>query len=287
ESDSESLSQSSLSDRSQPSGEYHVVPPPITRNFMPPKLDLVFHTASIAVETTHSAFTVQLSPAKPAQDISHATRPMAPIIEDWVSDSEDESEPNDPQSTPSFVQTSKNANLFRHSVLGVDHLIKDCTFHPKPKRQSTPRNSAHRGYDKQYALSTKKYPQKHIVPAAVLTKSKPVFVTAARPVTAVVPKIMATKPRHARSLHTKTNLIIKKHKTHSKFSNTSNSSPKVTAAHAKIVSATKGKKGKWVWRPKQNILDHDSSASKLLKRLDHVDTLRKSKSVMAWIPKRI
>nr|GFB87089.1 hypothetical protein [Tanacetum cinerariifolium] len=86
---------------SQPSGEYHVVPPPITWNFMPPKLDLVFHTALIAVETTHSAFTVQLSPAKPAHDISHATRPMAPIIEDWVSDSEDESEPNDSQSASS------------------------------------------------------------------------------------------------------------------------------------------------------------------------------------------
>nr|GEZ97337.1 hypothetical protein [Tanacetum cinerariifolium] len=69
-SDSESLSPSSLSDRSQPSGEYPAVPPPITGNFMPPKPDLVFHTAPIAVKTVHSAFTVQLSPAMPAQDIS-------------------------------------------------------------------------------------------------------------------------------------------------------------------------------------------------------------------------
>nr|GFB28442.1 hypothetical protein [Tanacetum cinerariifolium] len=97
-----------------------------------------------------------------------------------------------------------------------------------------------------YASSTKKYPQKHIVPVAVLTKSKPVFVTAARPVSAVVPKIMTTKPRHARSLHTKSNLIIKRNKTHSQFSKTSNSSPKVTTAQAQVVSATKGKKGKWV-----------------------------------------
>nr|GFA48535.1 hypothetical protein [Tanacetum cinerariifolium] len=82
--------------RSQPSGEYHVVPPLITGNFMSPKPDLVFYTTPIAVETAHSAFNVQLSPAKPAQDISHITRPMAPIIEDWVSDSEDESKPNDP-----------------------------------------------------------------------------------------------------------------------------------------------------------------------------------------------
>nr|GEX51852.1 retrovirus-related Pol polyprotein from transposon TNT 1-94 [Tanacetum cinerariifolium] len=100
-------------------------------------------------------------------------------------------------------------------------------------------------YDKQYASSTKKYSQKHIVPVSVLTKSKPVSVTAARTVSAVVPKIMATKPRHAHSLHTKTNSIIRRHKTRIKFSKTSNSSLKVTAAHAKVVSAAKGKKGKW------------------------------------------
>nr|GEZ14189.1 hypothetical protein [Tanacetum cinerariifolium] len=203
---------------------------------------------------------------------------MALIIEDWVSDLEDESEPNDPQSAPSFAQTSEHIKLFGHSVQpveasilkstpnftssktngrskrknrktcfmcrGVDHQIKDCTFHAKPKPQSTPRNSAYKGYDKQYASSTKKYPQKHIVSAVVLTKSKPVSVTAARPVSTTVPKIMATKPRHTRSLHTNPNSIIRRHKTRSKFSKTSNSSPKVTAANAKIVSAAKGKKGK-------------------------------------------
>nr|GFB14702.1 retrotransposon protein, putative, Ty1-copia subclass [Tanacetum cinerariifolium] len=58
---------------------------------------------------------------------------------------------------------------------------EDCNFHAKPKPEPTPRNSAHRGCEKQYASSTKKYPQKHIVPAAVLTKSKLVSVTAARP----------------------------------------------------------------------------------------------------------
>nr|GEW85022.1 putative ribonuclease H-like domain-containing protein [Tanacetum cinerariifolium] len=275
ESDSESLSQSSLSDRSQPSGEYHAVPPPITGNFMPPKPYLVFHTAPIAVEAAHSAFTVQLSPAKPAQDISHATKPMAYIIEDLVSDSEDESEPNDPQSAPSLVQTSEHAKLSGHSVLPVEAPILDAI--PNPTSSKTNGSSKRKNRKTCfYASSTKKYPQTHIFPAAVLTKSKPVSVTTARLVSAVVPKIMATKPRHARSLHTKTNSIIRRHKTHSKFSKTSNSSLKVTADHAKVVSAAKGKKGKWVWRPKQHILDHDSSASKLLKRLDHDDALGRS-----------
>nr|GEV67462.1 putative ribonuclease H-like domain-containing protein [Tanacetum cinerariifolium] len=241
------LTMSCPSDKVQPSGGYNVVPPPITGNFMPPKPDLVFNTAPIAVETAHSAFNVQLSPAKPVQAMSHTTESMEPIIEDWVSDSEDESEPNDPQSAPSFIQPSEQVKHSGHSAQpveapildhtpkptsskttgsrkrknrktcfvcrGVDHLIKDCTFHAKPKTHPTPRNYVHRGYDNQYASSTKKYPQKHRVPAAVFTKSKPVSVTAARPVSTVVPKIMAAKPRHARSLHIKTNSIIRRHQT--------------------------------------------------------------------------
>nr|GEV73713.1 putative ribonuclease H-like domain-containing protein [Tanacetum cinerariifolium] len=188
ENDSESLSSSCPSDRLQPSGGYN------------------------------------LSPTKPAQDMSHTTRPMAPIIEDWVSDSEDKSEPNDPYNVPSFVQSSEHVKTPIHSVQPVE---------------------AHRGYNKQHASFTKKYLQKHIVPAAVLTKFKPVSVTAVRPVSAAVPKIMVSRPRHAHSLKIKSNSTIRRHKTRSQSSNTINSSPKVTVAKASVVSAVKGKKGKW------------------------------------------
>nr|GEY42151.1 putative ribonuclease H-like domain-containing protein [Tanacetum cinerariifolium] len=166
DSDFKSLSLSSLSDRSQPSGEYHDVPPPITGNFMPPKPDLVFHTAPIAVETAHSTFTVQLSSTEPAQDISHATRPMAPIIEDWVSDSDDESEPNNPQSAPSFVQTFEHVKPSGHSAQSVEAPILAAT--PKPTSLKT----------------------------NVPTKSKPVSVTAVRPVSDAVPNIMGN-PQYA------------------------------------------------------------------------------------------
>nr|GFA79803.1 hypothetical protein [Tanacetum cinerariifolium] len=107
---------SSLYDRIQPSGGYYVVPPPTTGTFMPPKPDLVFHTAPISVDTDHSAFTVQLSPFKPAQDLSHTYRPTAPIIEDWVSDSKDEFETKAPQIVSSFVQSFEQVKTPRHSV---------------------------------------------------------------------------------------------------------------------------------------------------------------------------
>nr|GEV50770.1 hypothetical protein [Tanacetum cinerariifolium] len=71
---------------------YHVVPPPYTGTFMPPKPDLVFHDALNVNETVHTAFNVELSPTKLDKDLSHTHRPSAPIIEDWVFDSEDDSE---------------------------------------------------------------------------------------------------------------------------------------------------------------------------------------------------
>nr|GFC96145.1 hypothetical protein [Tanacetum cinerariifolium] len=87
---------------------------------MPPKPDLVFHTAPIAVETDHSAFTVQLSPSKPGQDLSHTNRPTAPIIEDWVSDSKDESETKDPQIVPVGLNLLLILVIFVLLAFGVD-----------------------------------------------------------------------------------------------------------------------------------------------------------------------
>nr|GEY94071.1 hypothetical protein [Tanacetum cinerariifolium] len=151
ESDSKSLSPSSLFDRSQPSGEYHVVPPPITGNFMPPKPYLVFHTTPIAVETSHSAFNVQLT---------------------------DESKPNDPQCAPSFVQTSKHVKLSGHSAQPVEASILDAT----PNSTSLRTNGSSRRKNRKTCFVCRG--GDHLIkdfPAAVLTKFKPVSVTAARP----------------------------------------------------------------------------------------------------------
>nr|GEZ15223.1 hypothetical protein [Tanacetum cinerariifolium] len=94
----------------------HNVPPPYIGTCMPPKPDLVFHNAPNDVETVHTAFNVKRSPTKPDNDLSHTHRPLAPIIEDWVSDSEDESETKIPQNVPSFVQPTKQIKSPRPSV---------------------------------------------------------------------------------------------------------------------------------------------------------------------------
>nr|GEW06182.1 hypothetical protein [Tanacetum cinerariifolium] len=155
-----------------------------------------------------------LSPTKPVQDLSHTTRPSAPIIEDWLSDPDTKSEPKAPQFIPSFAQSSKHVKSPRHTVQqikttipvatpapaspksnssgkrrnkkacfvckSVDHLIKDCDFHTKKMAQPTQRNYAYRGHHKQYAPLTHSKLQKHLVPTVVLPKSKPVSNTAVR-----------------------------------------------------------------------------------------------------------
>nr|GFA45056.1 hypothetical protein [Tanacetum cinerariifolium] len=95
-----------------PSGGYHAVPPPVTGTFMPPKLDLVFHTPP-SDKNKHLAFNVQISPTKPEQDLS--SRPSAPIIEDWVSDSEEDNMPQVSKDVSSFAQSPELVKSPRHS----------------------------------------------------------------------------------------------------------------------------------------------------------------------------
>nr|GEY80445.1 putative ribonuclease H-like domain-containing protein [Tanacetum cinerariifolium] len=193
--------------------------------------------ALMAFSPLSSSSDNELSPSKPAQDSSHTYRPTAPIIEDWVSDSEDESETKAPQIVPSFVQSSEQVKTPRHSIQpvetsipaatpkptrpksnssgkrrnrktcfvckSVDRLIKDCYYHAKKMAQPTPRNYAHMVSD-------------------------------------VVPKIMVTHPRLAHQIVTKSKSPFRWHITFSQSSKTSNSPPRVTAVQALVVSAAQG-----------------------------------------------
>nr|GEV43514.1 putative ribonuclease H-like domain-containing protein [Tanacetum cinerariifolium] len=99
----------------------------IRETFMPSKPDLVFNTAPNDVETDHPTFTITFSPTKPNQDLSLTNRPSAPIIKDWVSDSEDASETKTPQIIPSFVQSTKQVKSPRPSVQHVETSIPTAT----------------------------------------------------------------------------------------------------------------------------------------------------------------
>nr|GEU31496.1 hypothetical protein [Tanacetum cinerariifolium] len=69
---------------------YHAVPPPYTRNFMPPKPDLVFADEHVVSESVTSLLGIAKSKAK-TSELKLKTI-SEPIIKDWVSDSDDENE---------------------------------------------------------------------------------------------------------------------------------------------------------------------------------------------------
>nr|GEX19931.1 hypothetical protein [Tanacetum cinerariifolium] len=94
--------------------------------FIPPKPDLVFHDVPPASETVPNMVHVESSTNKPGKEMSKTLRPDAPIIEDWIFDSEDESKPEfmSNQKEPSFVQISAHVKTPRASVKTIEHLHK-------------------------------------------------------------------------------------------------------------------------------------------------------------------
>nr|GEU62876.1 hypothetical protein [Tanacetum cinerariifolium] len=110
----------------------------------------------------------------------------------------------------------------------LDHLIKDCDYHDNKMAQPTARNHAHMGNHKHYAPLIHQNPQKHIVPAVVLTQSKPVPITAVRPVSSVVPKTRVSRPKQVKPIVTKLKAPTRRHINRIPFPKASNSSPRVT-----------------------------------------------------------
>nr|GEV67811.1 uncharacterized mitochondrial protein AtMg00810-like [Tanacetum cinerariifolium] len=262
----ESLPPNPIYDTYQLGDGYHVVPPPYTGTFIPPKPYLVFHNASNVNETVHTAFTVDLSTTKPDKDLSHTHRPSIPIIEDWLSNSEVDYEAEILQNAPSFVQPIKQVKpprpfvkLVKTSIPAANpkttilklkshghnrnrkacfvcksliHLINDCDSYKKKMAQTPARNHAQRGNHQQYDRMTLQNPKRHVAPTTVLTKSTLVLITFARPVIAVSPKPLVTRPRQAKTIVTKPHSPPRRHITHSLSPKAINFPPKVTVAKA-------------------------------------------------------
>ncbi|GKB52287.1 putative ribonuclease H-like domain-containing protein [Tanacetum coccineum] len=280
-------------DRYKTSEGYHVVPPPYTGNFMPPKSDLV-----LADEEEYV-----FSESKP-KSVSE------PLIEDWISDSEDENETEfkSKQRKPSFakiefVKSNEHVKTPRESVKKVEnkkqakyprknsqsprgnqrnwnnlmtqklgsnfefknkacyecgsfnHLIKDCDFYEKKMVEKTVWNNARRVNHQNSQRMTHPHPKGNFVPKAVLMKSGI--------------KTLNTAGQN--------------------FSKAAVSGNVTTAGPIAAVSDNKGNEANvvkasacWVWRPKQKVLDHVSrhnGASINFKRFYYDDAQGRSKHI--------
>nr|GEV75977.1 hypothetical protein [Tanacetum cinerariifolium] len=190
------------------SGEgYHVVPPPNTGTFMPYKPDLVFHDALTTSETVPNVFNVEPSITLPTKDMTSVKPVEHPTLAENL-------RKDTPKSRGHRHSWNRKACFVCKSL---NHLIKDCDYYEKKMVQNPVRNHAMRGNHQHYARMTHPYTNRHVVPIAVLTRSRLIPLNVARPVTTVVPQ---TNMKHQRP--------------------------------AKHVNVVQGVNGNYVWKPKCN-----------------------------------
>nr|GEV63195.1 integrase, catalytic region, zinc finger, CCHC-type, peptidase aspartic, catalytic [Tanacetum cinerariifolium] len=197
---------------------YHVVPPPYTGTFMPSKPDLVFYDAFTVSETIPNVFNVEPSTTKPTKEMSQSNRPFAPIIEDWVSDSEYEYEVEHPTQAANLRKDIPMSRGHKHSwsrkacffCKSLNHLIKDCDYYEKQMDQKPIWNHAMRLNHQNSTRITNPHSTRHVVPIVVLTRSRLVPLNAARLVTTVVPQPIVKSPKPVQHVVNKAHSPIKR-----------------------------------------------------------------------------
>nr|GEW33707.1 hypothetical protein [Tanacetum cinerariifolium] len=190
----ESVPTSPAHDRYKTGEGYHAVPPPYTGTLVPLKPDLVFYDASTMSETAPTVIHVEPSLTKPTKELSQSNRPSAPIIEDWVSDLQDEYEVEHTTPAENLRKDIPKSRGHRHSwnrkacfvCKSLNHLIKDCDYYEKKTVQKPIWNHAMRVNLQHSARMTHPHSKKHVVPTAVLARSRLVPLNAVRPVTTTV-----------------------------------------------------------------------------------------------------
>nr|GEY27121.1 hypothetical protein [Tanacetum cinerariifolium] len=135
--------------------------------------------------------------------------------------------PASPKPTSNGKRRNRKACFVCQSL---DHLIKDCDYHDQKMAQNPPRNHVPRGYHKHYARMPLTNSQR-------VHKSKLVTINAARLITAAMPKIKVTRPRHAKPIVTKPTTPPRRHINRSPSPKASNSPPRVTVVKAPMVNA--------------------------------------------------
>ncbi|GJU35326.1 putative ribonuclease H-like domain-containing protein [Tanacetum coccineum] len=227
-----------------------------------------------------------------------------PLIEDWISDSEDENETKfkSKQRKPSFAKTefvksNEHVKTPKSLLRSFNHSIKDCDLYEKKMVEKTVWINARRANHQNSQRMTHPHPKENFVPKAVLMKSgiktlnivgqnfskAAVSVNTTRPINTTYPRptmnnanvfnrayTHVRRPFNKSTINKNSNL---KEKVNTVKGNVTTTGPKA------VVSDNKGNEVNvvkastcWVWRPKQKILDHVSKhngASMNLKRFDY------------------
>nr|GEX75788.1 ribonuclease H-like domain-containing protein [Tanacetum cinerariifolium] len=190
-----------------------------------PNQILVFHTHP-SDKNEQLAFNVQINPTKPEQDLS--SRPSAPIIEEWVSDYEEDDLPQVSKDVPSFAQSSELVKSPRHSGQLFQAPIPVAPT--VPLRSNTHSKGSRRTKKACFVCKS----VDHLIKDYAPPQSQSVLTTAARTVSAVQPIFSMTRPKLASRAVSKSKSPLRRHLPYCLSSNSSNSPPRVTAAKASV-----------------------------------------------------
>ncbi|GKB31876.1 hypothetical protein Tco_0871277 [Tanacetum coccineum] len=183
---------------------YNTVPPPYTGNFMPPESDLVYPSLDDFVDVNESV--VEKPIVETNEPETSRKENGAPIIEDWVSDSDEENMPK-----------VKTVEMFDKPSFAKINFVKSTQQVKYPRKTSIDKNRQNtpsprgnkRNWNQQMSQKLKNdfemfnkachvcgsfdhlkndcnnYPKRNIVPRTVLTRSGPILVNVVRPVNTV------------------------------------------------------------------------------------------------------
>ncbi|GJR04584.1 hypothetical protein Tco_0527568 [Tanacetum coccineum] len=131
-----------VNDRFKKVEGYHVVPPPYTGNYMPSRPDLSFAGLDYSVYKTKVSKTITTASktSKDSLEKPKTVRPSAPIIEDWDTDSDNDSvfRPKPDQTKPKFTKIN-----FVKSDENVKSVNKENTHRQEeyPRKSQSPRDN--------------------------------------------------------------------------------------------------------------------------------------------------
>nr|GEW03985.1 hypothetical protein [Tanacetum cinerariifolium] len=182
-------------DRYKTGKGYHVVPPPYTKTFLPPKLDLVFTDDHNAIESVANMFHVESDETK-IESVHKQREPSFVKSTEHVKSSKESvkkvEHPKQAEKLRINNQKSrghkKNWNNKACFVCrSLNHLIKDCDYYEKQMVQKPVWNSTMRVNHQNSVRMDHPHSNRNVVLTAVVTRSRLVSFNAARPVpTAVI-----------------------------------------------------------------------------------------------------
>ncbi|GKB91951.1 hypothetical protein Tco_0964223 [Tanacetum coccineum] len=255
ENSSKSLSKlldSQIMDKCKTGLGYNVVPPPYTGNFMPPKSDLVYPSLDDFVDVNESVsesvvekITIETNEPETARKENGA-----PIIEDWVSDSDEENVPK-----------VKTVEMFNKPSFAKINFVKSTEQVKSPRKTSVDKNRQNtpspRGNKRNWNQQMSK-------------------------------KLWSDFEMFNKACHVCGSFDHLKNDCNNWYNGRfAKPGTRVNTARPKaVLSAVKGNKENdvkasacWVWRPKYKILDHvsrNNGASMSFKRFDYIDAQGRS-----------